>query len=76
MFDLELRHVKDFLLKFVVVLIPNWMTPNMLTTIGLIAGLLCSYYTALGEIKCGMYLWFLNRILDGLDGVVARERKL
>lgn len=47
-------------------------TPNQITLIAFIFGLLSSYYLFYSQNCLGILLFALNRIFDGLDGTVAR----
>ena len=50
------------------------VTGNALTVASLVAGVLCLGAIATGLNALGLVLWLLNRLLDGLDGEVARLR--
>ena len=50
------------------------LTGDAITGLGLCAGVLCLAAVALGFNLLGLVLWLLNRLLDGLDGEVARLR--
>jgi phosphatidylglycerophosphate synthase len=50
------------------------MGGNMVSIMGLAAGLLCLISIALGFNVFALILWLANRLLDGLDGEVARMR--
>lgn len=56
------------------VLATRGVTGNALTTAGLGLGALCLVAIALGLNVLALVLWLLNRLLDGLDGEVARLR--
>lgn len=72
MFDAALRETKDKLLgPLVKALAP--VHPTALTVAGLIVGLSCALVAALGWWAWALGLWVLNRVLDGLDGLVARS---
>ncbi len=49
------------------------LTPGVITGAGLVAGLLAAVAVAGGAPLVALLLWTLNRIADGLDGVVARH---
>lgn len=73
MFDLYMRHYKDLiyeqlLQKLFNLFLENRITPNFITLIGFIIGLLSSFFIYIQYIKIGLILWLLNRFLDGLDG--------
>ncbi len=50
------------------------VTGDALTKIGLGVGVLCLGAISLGLNAAALVLWLLNRLLDGLDGEVARLR--
>lgn len=50
------------------------VTGDLLTAVGLFVGALCLVAVALGFNLPALVLWLLNRLLDGLDGEVARLR--
>ena len=73
MFDALLRPVIDPPLNR----LGRWLaaigiSANMLTFTGLAAGLGAAVAIALGELGLGLCLIIANRVLDGLDGAVAR----
>ena len=49
------------------------ITPAGITWAGFVAGLLAAGAVAVGAPLVALLLWSLNRIADGLDGVVARH---
>jgi len=49
------------------------VTPGVITGAGVIAGLLAAGAVASGAPLVALLLWIVNRIADGLDGVVARH---
>ena len=46
--------------------------PTTLTAVGLLAGVAAALAAAFGSFAPALGLWLLNRLLDGLDGEVAR----
>jgi phosphatidylglycerophosphate synthase len=73
MFDSNLRKVKDrILVLFSKTPIFKWK-PNSITTISFIFGLLSLYFLYFNNLRMAFLLFLLNRIVDGLDGLVARE---
>lgn len=48
------------------------VNPNHVTLASGVFGVLSAYYASQGEYGWGLICWAFNRILDGLDGVVAR----
>ncbi len=72
MLDPLLRRYKDDGLRPVA----RWLasrSPIAVTGFGLAAGLAAAGAAAGREYPAALGLWLLNRLLDGLDGVVARE---
>ncbi len=50
----------------------NGVSPTTLTVLGLGAGLLCALAALVGQSGLALVFWLLNRLLDGLDGELAR----
>ncbi|MEX2473303.1 MAG: CDP-alcohol phosphatidyltransferase family protein [Gemmatimonadota bacterium] len=71
MFDPQLRPLKDRMLEPLARRMPG-VSPLALTTFGLAAGLGAALAGWHGRFGLGLALWVLNRMLDGLDGLVAR----
>lgn len=69
--DGRLREVKARALAPVVPYL-GFATPASLSVAGLAAGLGAAAAAAWGRFDAALVLWFLNRLLDGLDGEVAR----
>jgi len=68
------RHISLFLSKRVV---STPLTPNMVSTVTLLLGMLAGVCVARGgylPILVGATLWQLNSVLDGVDGELARVR--
>ncbi|MBA2783743.1 MAG: CDP-alcohol phosphatidyltransferase family protein [Rubrobacteraceae bacterium] len=75
MLDEELRRgAKPFYGPAAAALARRGVTGNALTTASLGIGALCLLAIAFGFNVLGLVLWLLNRLLDGLDGEVARLR--
>ena len=72
MFDQGLRKTKDRVLEPAVTILSR-VHPTLLTVLGLVVGLACAGFAALGQLNWALGLWVVNRILDGLDGLVARR---
>jgi phosphatidylglycerophosphate synthase len=47
--------------------------PHVISALALVAGLACALSAARGAFGSAAVLWALNRLLDGLDGTVARN---
>lgn len=75
MLDEELRRgAKPFYAPAATALARWGVTGNALTAASLGAGALCLLAIALGFNIVALFLWLFNRLLDGLDGEVARLR--
>tara|TARA_R110000751_G_scaffold2018_8_gene9064 strand:+ start:441558 stop:442163 length:606 start_codon:yes stop_codon:yes gene_type:complete len=73
MFDARLRPLIDPPLNRIGrALAAGGVTANMLTFLGLVLGLAGAGAIALGQLAIGLALIIANRLLDGLDGAVAR----
>ncbi len=70
--DGVLREQKDRLLEPVAQRFFSWVPPNLISIVALVPGLLSAAAIVQGELGWGIGFWLLNRLLDGLDGVVAR----
>jgi len=70
--DSVLREQKDKMLLPVVRQMFGTVHPNVISFIALGVGLLAAAAAWQGAYAAGLLLWFLNRTLDGLDGLVAR----
>ncbi|MGD9696144.1 MAG: CDP-alcohol phosphatidyltransferase family protein [Thermoleophilia bacterium] len=73
MIDRALRRRKEVVLAPVVRLVPRSLHPTALTVAAVIPGLGAAVAAAVGEPGLALALWLANRILDGLDGAVARR---
>lgn len=73
MFDYLFRQYKDVALQ-PLTHIAERFSPNSLTVLAFVAGLACAAAAFYGAGWWVLALWLLNRLLDGLDGAVARAR--
>lgn len=71
MLDPLLRPLKDRALYPLARLMPG-VSPSFLTFVGLVVGLGAALAGWNGRFLLGFALWAVNRVLDGLDGAVAR----
>jgi phosphatidylglycerophosphate synthase len=76
MFDIPLRAGKDRLTAPLAALIPTFISPGLLTLFSFLAGLQACYQALSGEPKWSLTYWAVNRLLDCLDGAVARRRNI
>lgn len=74
MFDPILRPVKDRVLAPVARAF-RWLEPGVITALGLALGLGSAWAAWMGAFGPGLILWLANRVMDGLDGAVARLRE-
>lgn len=82
MLDLTLRSTKESLLTPVCHLIPSSVSPTHLTLAGFFFGLACCFSAifssssiATHDVTLTLCLWTVNRLLDSLDGSLARSRE-
>lgn len=73
--DIMLRQQKDRLLAPVAEYGFGWIHPNVVSFAALVVGLFAALAVLQDAYLAGLVLWFFNRILDGLDGVVARTHQ-
>lgn len=77
MFDISLRQLKDRLAAPLCFCVPRSISPLHITAIAFISGLLaCLTATDVSLGGWSLLFWCINRALDGLDGAVARDRKM
>ena len=72
MFDTYLRRLKDQLIEPLAAPLGS-VSPALLTLLGLLTGLTAAWLAAIGSVLPSLLVWFLSRVLDGLDGLVARR---
>ena len=71
MLDHTLRGYKDRLLRPLVVPLDR-VSPNVVTLLAMVVGLAAAVMAARQMVALGLVLWLASRILDGLDGLLAR----
>ncbi len=74
MFDYKLRITTPRILKHLAVLVPQSVSPNTITLLGFIIGLLCILSIITSNYLYALILFGFNRTLDALDGYIARAR--
>jgi phosphatidylglycerophosphate synthase len=52
------------------------MTPNMVTLLGFLVALASAYFTSQGMFLVALGTWWVSRLLDGMDGILARHLDL
>ena len=76
MFDILLRNVKDLIVEpFIKVLQIYTFSPNYLTSIGGVMGMVCTSFALAGWPYISFAFWMINRFFDGIDGAYARATK-
>mgnify|MGYP006265938067 CR=1 FL=1 len=76
MFDPLLRPVKERLIHPLARVLAGRVSPLTLTVAGAVLGLAAAGTILLDWMLAALILWLLSRLLDGLDGVVARVAAL
>jgi len=72
-FDDWLRALKDRLFARLARRVGAFVHPAVVTVLACAVGLAAAFAAADGRYRVALALWVLNRVLDGLDGSVARE---
>ena len=73
MFDIRLRVLKDGIFQPLCRYIPSYIAPVHITFAAFVAGILACYSASQKRISISLFLWGLNRVLDCLDGTLARH---
>jgi len=71
MIDRYLRTPKDILLRSIAQPVAK-LNPTVVTGVALLVGIAAAVSLAQGQYWLGLALWIVNRVLDGLDGTIAR----
>ncbi|MDQ6738005.1 MAG: CDP-alcohol phosphatidyltransferase family protein, partial [Gemmatimonadota bacterium] len=72
MVDSLVRAPKDRLLGPLAYLLGHVVYPNAVTIAAWFMGLVAAIAAARGWFGCALALWIANRLLDGIDGTLAR----
>ncbi|KAJ9091727.1 hypothetical protein QFC21_007122 [Naganishia friedmannii] len=75
MLDVATRRIKERILRPFLSLIPIFIHPTHLTFVGFCIGLLIPLCSAFAHPRFALTAWLANRLLDGLDGTLARQRQ-
>lgn len=73
MFDSTLRPLKDKLAAPLAEAIGTRLAPDTISLLAFVSGLGCTAALILGYRWLALMFWLLNRLLDGLDGLLARH---
>ena len=73
MIDDKMRVLKERLLYRPAAFIGNHLSPNAISILAFGAGMLTAAAILLQNLTLALVLWIINRVLDGLDGTVARH---
>ena len=76
MLDAALRPLKDRLLTPLARATGGRLEPGVVTALGLAAGIAAAAFAWRGAYAAALSCWLVNRVLDGLDGLIARQRGL
>jgi phosphatidylglycerophosphate synthase len=74
MFDRTLRVPKDRMMAPLARWTGGAVHPTVISAAAFVAGLGCCVLLYRGSMMGALVLWLLNRVLDGLDGAVARQQ--
>lgn len=74
MLDITLRPLKDKIFDPLCMAIPSTISPLQITFFAFLSGICSCIASVLNRPLLAVSLWLLNRILDCLDGAVARRR--
>jgi phosphatidylglycerophosphate synthase len=74
--DKHLRRPKEQVLNAPAAVLPRSLHPTGVTLLALAVGILAAVVIAFGAYWWGLALWIINRMLDGLDGTLARRANL
>ena len=66
---------KPVLTKFATILLKYQISPNQITLLSFILGIICFIFLSLGMIYTALIFFILNRFFDGVDGTLARLTK-
>ena len=72
MIDRYLRPLKDKILFPIAGRVGSYLSPNQVSVIAFIFGLASCAMILLNQLYAALVFWLLNRIIDGLDGTIAR----
>lgn len=72
MIDVVLRRAKDAVMQPVAQGLGDKVNPLTITVVGGLVGISAAVAGWQGSYAVGLLLWWMNRILDGLDGSLAR----
>ncbi len=75
MIDRYLRPIKEKLLLPTAQKVSNYFTPNQISFIAFAFGILSCVLIIINHLYFALSFWLINRIIDGLDGTVARISK-
>ena len=73
MFDRQLRPLKDLLITPLADAGGRVLSPNVVSLLAFVAGMVCIVSVTFDCPVAAMILWAINRVLDGLDGLIARR---
>jgi len=72
MLDQYLRVLKERILQPITRQLISLIHPTQATLIGFAFGLISAYFASQGLKFLSLLFWILNRVFDGIDGILAR----
>ena len=76
MLDRRLRPYAGAILNPLVCSSPRWLAPTTVSLVGLASGLWAAYAASQADWETALWLFVTNRVLDGVDGLLARTREI
>ncbi len=74
MFDDKVRAILPQYIKPVISLLAKFkVTPNQVSVFGFLLSLIAAFLISSSYLKTGIFVWWLSRLADGLDGNLARS---
>lgn len=73
MFDKRLRSLKDMFITPLADLVGRFLSPNEVSLLAFAVGLGCMAFIAFNHLIAAIVFWVINRVLDGMDGLIARR---
>ena len=75
MLDTQARSLKNIVLAPLTPVF-SLLSPNQLSVVGVVCAVIMGVLLYQGMFGLGLLFWLLNRLFDGMDGIVAREQGL
>lgn len=72
MLDLSTRLIKETILNQYIIELFIYFTPNQVTLLSGLCGLISCYYIIYNNYTYALIYWLVNRLLDGIDGMIFK----